>query len=199
MLLKTVLLIDDDKTVHELLTRKLDKLGFEVESAFSGRDGIYQAEILKPAVIILDVMMPGMDGWDVLKIFNDHEELASIPVIIITMVDDKKRGYAMGVAGYLQKPAQRDDLVRLLDKYVSRNLKPDVLVVDDELNMRELLRRNLEDLQCNVRESENGLRAIEEYGQKRPDLIILDLMMPEMDGFEFVEYLQQHHEERLRL
>ena len=136
-----MLLIDDDKTVHELLTRKLDKLGFEVESAFSGRDGIYQAEILKPAVIILDVMMPGMDGWDVLKILNDHEELASIPVIMLTMVDDKKRGYAMGVAGYLRKPAQRDDLVRLLDKYVSRNLKPDVLVVDDELNMRELLRR----------------------------------------------------------
>ena len=193
---ETVLLIDDDKTVHELLTRKLDKLGFEVESAFSGRDGIYQAEILKPAVIILDVMMPGMDGWDVLKILNDHEELASIPVIMLTMVDDKKRGYAMGVAGYLRKPAQRDDLVRLLDKYVSRNLKPDVLVVDDELNMRELLRRNLEDLQCDVRESENGLRAIEEYGQKRPDLIILDLMMPEMDGFEFVEYLREHHEER---
>ena len=140
--------------------------------------------------------MPGMDGWDVLKILNDHEELASIPVIMLTMVDDKKRGYAMGVAGYLRKPAQRDDLVRLLDKYVSRNLKPDVLVVDDELNMRELLRRNLEDLQCNVRESENGLRAIEEYGQKRPDLIILDLMMPEMDGFEFVEYLREHHEER---
>jgi len=192
---ETVLLIDDDKTVHELLTRKLDKLGFEVESAFSGRDGIYQAELLKPAVIILDVMMPGMDGWDVLKILNDHEELASIPVIMLTMVDDKKRGYAMGVAGYLRKPAQRDELVRLLDKYVSRNLKPDVLVVDDELNMRELLRRNLEDLQCNVRESENGLRAIEEYGQKRPDLIILDLMMPEMDGFEFVEYLREHHEE----
>ena len=192
---ETVLLIDDDKTVHELLTRKLDKLGFRVESAFSGRDGIYQAEILKPAVIILDVMMPGMDGWDVLKTLNDHEELAKIPVIMLTMVDDKKLGYAMGVAGYLRKPAQREELVRLLDKYVKRNLKPDILIVDDEPNMLELLRRNLEDLQCNVRVSEDGLRAIEEYGQKRPDLIILDLMMPEMDGFEFVEYLREHHEE----
>lgn len=192
---ETVLLIDDDKTVHELLTRTLDKLGFQVESAFSGRDGIYQAELLKPAVIILDVMMQGMDGWDVLKTLNDNEALAKIPVIMLTMADDKKLGYAMGVSGYLRKPAQRDELARLLDKYVKRNLKPDILIVDDEPNMLELLRRNLEDLQCNVRVSEDGLRAIEEYGQKRPDLIILDLMMPEMDGFEFVEYLREHHEE----
>ena len=190
-----VLVIDDDKTVHDLLQRNLLKMGFNVESAYSGRDGIYQAEKLNPAVIILDVMMPGMDGWDVLKVLNDHEELSRIPVIMLTMVDDKKRGYAMGVAGYLRKPARREDLVTLLDKYVDRNLKPDVLVVEDDPQMRDLLRRNLEDLQCSIRESENGLRAIEEYGQKRPDLIILDLMMPEMDGFEFVEYLREHHEQ----
>ena len=139
--------------------------------------------------------MPGMDGWDVLKVLNDHEALSHIPVIMLTMIDDKKRGYAMGVAGYLRKPARREDLVTLLDKYVDRNLKPDVLVVEDDPHMRELLRRNLEDLQCSIRESENGLRAIEEYGKKRPDLIILDLIMPEMDGFEFVEYLREHHEQ----
>lgn len=190
-----VLIIDDDNTVHDLLRRNLLKIGFNVESAYSGRDGIYQAEKLNPAVIILDVMMPGMDGWDVLKVLNDHEELSRIPVIMLTMVDDKKRGYAMGVAGYLRKPARREELVTLLDKYVDRNLKPDVLVVEDDPQIRELLRRNLEDLQCSIRESENGLRAIEEYGQKRPDLIILDLMMPEMDGFEFVEYLREHHEQ----
>jgi len=191
----SVLLIDDDKTVHELLHRSLSKLGFEVESAYSGRDGIYQAEKLNPAAIILDVMMPGMDGWDVLQILNDHDELSKIPVIMLTMADDKKRGYAMGVAGYLRKPAKREELVMLLDKYVDANPKPDILVVEDDPHMRALLRRELEALQCSVRESENGLRAIEEYGQKRPDLIILDLLMPEMDGFEFVEYLREHHEE----
>ena len=190
-----VLIIDDDKTVHDLLRRNLLKMGFNIESAYSGRDGIYQAEKLNPAVIILDVMMPGMDGWDVLKVLNDHESLSRIPVIMLTMVDDKKRGYAMGVGGYLRKPVRREELVTLLDKYVDRNLKPDVLVVEDEPHMRELLRRNLEDLQCSIRECENGLRAIEEYGKKRPDLIILDLMMPEMDGFEFVEYLREHHKQ----
>ena len=190
-----VLLIDDDKAVHDLLHRSLEKLGFEVKSAYSGRDGIYQAEKLIPGTIILDVMMPGMDGWNVLRILNDHDELSTIPVIMLTMVDDKKRGYAMGVAGYLCKPAKRDELVTLLDKYVDRGRKPDVLIVEDDPRMRAILRRELQALQCSIREAKDGLRAIEQYDLKRPDLILLDLMMPEMDGFEFVEYLRKHHEE----
>lgn len=190
-----VLVIDDDKVVHELLHRNLKKLGFKIESAFSGRDGIFQAERLRPAVIILDVLMSDMDGWDVLNALNGHDELSGIPVIMLTMVDDKTRGFAMGVSGYLQKPAKKEDLVLLLDKYIDRNLKPDVLVVEDNSDMRELLRRELEDLQCVVREAENGLQAITEYNQKQPDLIILDLMMPKMDGFEFVEYLRDNYQE----
>jgi signal transduction histidine kinase/CheY-like chemotaxis protein len=190
-----VLVIDDDKVVHELLHRNLQRLGFKIESAFSGRDGIFQAERLRPAVIILDVLMSDMDGWDVLNVLNGHDELSDIPVIMLTMVDDKKRGYAMGVSGYLQKPAKKEDLVLLLDKYIDRSLKPDVLVVEDNSDMRELLRRELEDLQCVVREAENGIQAISEYNQKQPDLIILDLMMPKMDGFEFVEYLRDNYQE----
>jgi len=190
-----VLVIDDDKVVHELLHRNLQRLGFKIESAFSGRDGIFQAERLRPAVIILDVLMSDMDGWDVLNVLNGHDELSGIPVIMLTMVDDKKRGYAMGVSGYLQKPAKKEDLVLLLDKYIDRSLKPDVLVVEDNSDMRELLRRELEDLQCVVREAENGIQAISEYNQKQPDLIILDLMMPKMDGFEFVEYLRDNYQE----
>jgi hypothetical protein len=190
-----VLVIDDDKVVHELLHRNLQRLGFKIESAFSGRDGIFQAERLRPAVIILDVLMSDMDGWDVLNVLNGQDELSGIPVIMLTMVDDKKRGYAMGVSGYLQKPAKKEDLVLLLDKYIDRSLKPDVLVVEDNSDMRELLRRELEDLQCVVREAENGIQAISEYNQKQPDLIILDLMMPKMDGFEFVEYLRDNYQE----
>ena len=188
-----ILVIDDDNTVHELLQRTLSKLGFQMESAYSGEDGIYRAEKVRPAVIILDVMMPGMDGWDVLAVLGKHAVLHNTPVIMLTMTDDKARGYAMGVAGYLRKPAQRTDLANLLDRYVDRKLLPDILVVDDDPLMRDLLRRDFERLDCTVRESENGMQAIEEYGIKHPDLIVLDLLMPAMDGFQFVDYLREHH------
>ncbi len=188
-----VLVIDDNETVHELLGRCLSKEGFTVESAYNGADGLKKAESLRPAVILLDVMMPELDGWDVLAALNQSNELSGIPVVMLTMVDDRQRGYAMGVKGYLTKPANRESLVALLNRHAGKKENPDVMVVDDHEDDRDLLRKTLENAGCSVREACNGLQAIEEYGKQTPDLIILDLMMPEMDGFQFVEYLRSNH------
>ena len=189
-----ILVIDDDESVHDILGRSLRKAGYQVESALNGKQGIERAVELEPSAIVLDVMMPAMDGWDVLEALNSNDRLQNIPVIMLTMIDERERGYAMGVKGYLRKPVEREELSKLLAKHVGHIEKPRVLVVDDHQNMRELVRRNLEAIGCEVRDAVNGLHAIEEYGKQVPDLIILDLMMPEMDGFEFVDYLRQYHQ-----
>ena len=129
------------------------------------------------------------------QIKNDPE-LENIPVIMLTLTENKNRGYAMGVSGYLQKPVSKSDLANLVDTYFASTPSPDVLVVDDDPDMRDLLRGHLHRLNCSVRESENGLAAIKSYRQSVPDLIILDLMMPEMDGFEFVDYIRENFEEQ---
>lgn len=192
----TIMIIDEDESVHELFQDHLTAMGFHVSSIFDGSQGIRIAKQNRPSMIILDVMMPGMDGWNLLNQIKNDPELENIPVIMLTLTENKNRGYAMGVSGYLQKPVSKSDLANLVDTYFASTPSPDVLVVDDDPDMRDLLRGHLHRLNCSVRESENGLAAIKSYRQSVPDLIILDLMMPEMDGFEFVDYIRENFEEQ---
>jgi CheY-like chemotaxis protein len=142
----------------------------------------------RPDAITLDVMMPGMDGWTVLSKLMADRELADVPVIMLTIVDDKQMGYALGASEYLTKPIDRERLIAVLDKY-RRDLP--VLVVDDDPGVRLLLRRILEAEGYTVIEAENGRAALDRMGERAPGAILLDLMMPQMDGFEFLSALHE--------
>jgi CheY-like chemotaxis protein len=185
----TVLVIDDEAAVRDLMQRFLSKEGFRVVTASSGEDGVRQARELRPDAITLDVMMPGMDGWAVLSALKADHEVAGIPVIMLTIVDDRNLGYALGASDYLTKPIDRERLVTVLEKY-RRDLP--VLVVDDDVTVRQLLRRMLEAEGFAVLEAENGRAALERLRDTVPGAILLDLMMPEMDGFEFVAEFRRH-------
>jgi CheY-like chemotaxis protein len=185
----TVLVIDDQPAVRDLMQRFLTKEGFRVATASSGEEGVRRARELRPDAITLDVMMPGMDGWAVLSTLKADPGVADIPVVMLTIVDDKNLGYALGAAEYLTKPIDRERLVTVLRKY-RRDLP--VLVVDDDAGVRQLLRRMLEPDGYTVVEADNGRVALEELRRLTPSVVLLDLMMPEMDGFEFVAEFRAH-------
>jgi GAF domain-containing protein/CheY-like chemotaxis protein len=179
----TVLVVDDEPAVRDLMSRFLGKEGFRVVAAAGGEEGLRLARELQPDVITLDVLMPGIDGWSVLAALKADAALADIPVIMLTMLDDRNLGYALGAADYLTKPIDRERLVAVLGRY-----RPDlpVLVVDDDADFRSLARRMLERDGYTVVEADNGRVALTRLRDATPGVVLLDLMMPEMDGFDFV-------------
>jgi signal transduction histidine kinase/CheY-like chemotaxis protein len=185
----TVLVIDDEAAIRDLMQRYLTKEGFGVVVAAGGEEGLRLARDLRPDAITLDVMMPGLDGWAVLTALKADPVVADIPVIMLTIVDDKNLGYALGAADYLTKPIERDRLLTVLRAH--RRDHP-VLIVDDDVALRQLLRRMLEPEGYTVVEAENGRVALERLRGVSPSVILLDLMMPEMDGFEFVAEFRRH-------
>jgi CheY-like chemotaxis protein len=150
------------------------------------------AREVRPRAITLDVMMPGMDGWAVLSALKADREVAGIPVIMLTIVDDRNLGYALGASDYLTKPLDRGRLVDALRKWCTAPRTRLALVAEDEPAARDLLRRTLERDGWAVAEAANGREALECVARRAPDLIVLDLMMPEVDGFEFLAELRQH-------
>jgi PAS domain S-box-containing protein len=191
-----VLVIDDDPRVHDLMRRSLAREGFRVEAASNGEEGLRMARQLRPEAITLDVMMPGMDGWAVLSALKKDPQLADIPVVMLTIVDDQNMGYGLGAAEYLTKPVDRDRLAGLLKKYAGEGQTRTALVVDDEPEARDSLRRLLESDGWSVEAAADGLLAIEKLKVRRPAVILLDLMMPVMDGFQFVDELRRNAEWR---
>jgi PAS domain S-box-containing protein len=185
----TVLVIDDDANVHDLLRRALAKRGFRVESAVDGVTGLQRARELQPDVILLDVLMPGLDGWSVLSRLKEDTELGHIPVVMVTMLDDRSLGFALGATDYVTKPVDPQRLVSVL-----RRLCPEpsstVLVVDDDAASREMLVRVVREGGWTAVEAENGLVALERLEEVDPSLILLDLVMPEMDGFALAARLR---------
>jgi len=187
-----VLVIDDDPASRDLLRRFLEKEGFDVITADGGHEGLRIARETKPAFITLDVMMPEVDGWAVLSDLKSDPHLCDVPVIMITMVDDENLGYALGATDYLTKPVDRDRLMSLVDKHrVGTPSQDAVLIVEDDDATRELLRRMLQSSDWTIAEAANGRLALDEVAKLRPSLILLDLMMPEMDGFEFLAEIRK--------
>ncbi|MGH6805153.1 MAG: ATP-binding response regulator, partial [Methyloceanibacter sp.] len=189
----TVLVIDDDPAARELMQRFLaQQQGLHMAGAASGEEGLRLAKELRPAVILLDVLMPGMDGWAVLTALKADPELAPIPVIMATILDEENMGFALGATDFLTKPIDRAYLAQVLQKYRCAHPPCPVLVVEDHADLRALMRRMLEQEGWVVAEAENGRVALERVAEHRPELIVLDLMMPEMDGFAFIEALRQN-------
>lgn len=189
---KRVLIVDDDPSVREILVKYLSREGFVVLEAENGKKGIELAVKESPDVIILDVMMPGTDGWTVLEHLKSNTSLVSIPVIMLTMVDDRTRGYALGALHFLNKPVNWPHLYRVINETLGQKQSSEnaVLVVDDDAESRALLRQSLEKEGWRVEEAFNGKHAIDSIRDNTPSLILLDLMMPEMDGFEFVDEIK---------
>ena len=186
-----VLVIDDDATARELIADHLKAQGFSVVTAAGGVEGLKLAKELQPTAITLDVMMPDLDGWSVLAALRQNPELADIPVIMVSIVDEHRRGIALGAAGYLTKPIDRERLHRLIRRFQAPTRPTRVLMVEDDALQRERMLGWLERPQWIVREAANGREALNILREEKPDVILLDLMMPEMDGFEVVAALQK--------
>lgn len=189
---QTILVIDDDQDAREILRRSLDEAGYNVVCAASGEQGLALASELLPDAITLDVMMPQMDGWSVLRQLKEMPVVAEIPVILLSIVDDRPMGHSLGAADYLTKPIDRRRLLSVLEAHLSDKDSPTILVVEDDVNAREIMGRFLQRQDWTVELASNGREALQYLDGITPDLIVLDLMMPEMDGFEFIQVLRQN-------
>ena len=192
----TVLVIDDDPSARDLTRRILTKEGYDILEAPDGETGLRIASEQHPDLITLDVLMPGLDGWAVLTRLKANPDLATIPVVLLSVVEDRNMGFALGATEYLTKPIDRKRLVTILKDYAPSDGGAPVLVVEDDEPTRTLLRRALQKEGRKVMEAENGRIALNRIADQRPSLILLDLMMPDMDGFEFLDALREDHDRR---
>jgi PAS domain S-box-containing protein len=189
-----ILIIDDDPSVRDLLTRYLTKEGYLTEAVSSGDEGLKRARETIPLAIILDVVMPSKDGWVVLQEIKGDPALEAVPVVMYTMVDDKNFGLAIGASEYLIKPVDKEKILHAIQRLVPQVKRSYVLVVDDDSDARITICRPMEKAGWNVRTADNGKSAIAILEKEIPGIIFLDIMMPVMDGFEFLALLQSRKE-----
>ena len=187
----TVLVVDDNPVARDLLARHLERDGYRVEKVPDAREAVTAARRCRPVVITLDVLMPYMDGWSVLSALKQDPDLASIPVVMVTITDDKNLGFSLGAVEYLRKPVRQEHLLSVVATHARGKAPGSVLVVEDDPDTREVVRRTLEKANWRVVEAENGKIGLAKLEETTPEVILLDLMMPEMDGFEFVSVIQR--------
>jgi signal transduction histidine kinase/CheY-like chemotaxis protein len=185
-----VLVVDDDATSRELIADHLKQAGYDVVTAAGGLEALKKAKEARPIAITLDVMMPDLDGWSVLAALRHDADLADVPVIMATILDERRHGMALGAAGYVTKPIERDRLLKLIGRFRQSVRRARILVVEDDEIQRERIRSWLEPHEWTISEAENGRVALARLSAEQPDLILLDLMMPDMDGFQLVAALQ---------
>lgn len=206
----SVLVIDDDPLIHQFTRSHLGKRGLFIYSAFNGEEGISLAQQITPSAIILDVQMPQMSGWEVLKELKSQPLTSGIPIILLTIseiaVDEPINpfdnsdnchlgGYEIGANDYLFKPIDRDRLIATIDKYRSQHQQQfSILIVEDDSNIRAMLRRMLEKENCLVFDVQDGHEALASIPRYQPQLILLDLVMPNVNGFEFIHLLRLCHD-----
>ncbi len=190
---KTVLIIDDDPTVSELMKRQLLKEGYKVVIAPNGKEGIRLARDLNPDVITLDILMPEMDGWSVLRTLKADPKVSNIPVIMASILDEKNKGFSLGAADFLSKPVQKEYLMKSIRNLIGDRENLKICLIEDDDSLRFTIREILEKQNVKIIEAENGKigMSVLEKEEIKPDLILLDLMMPVMNGFEFLKAIRE--------
>jgi signal transduction histidine kinase/CheY-like chemotaxis protein len=188
----TVLVVDDDATARDLLTRMLEAKGYRVIVARHGLEALALARQHRPQAITLDVMMPQLDGWGVLRQLKDDVELRDIPVIMVTILNERALAIPLGAAELLTKPIDRQRLSALMAQYCGSSKESTVLVIEDDDATRELLARLVDGAGYGVATAVNGRDGLDWLAANAaPDLILLDLMMPNLDGFGFLSELRR--------
>ena len=186
----TILVIDDDQDAQDLMKKFLKKEKYNILQASSGSKGLEMASQHQPDLITLDVMMPEMDGWEVLTALQNNEETRNIPVIMLSMLNEPDIGFSLGATDYLTKPVDWERLSAILDKHKIQTQSQSILIVEDDDITREMLKKSLEANDFKVVMAKDGKEGLEMVENSKPALVLLDLMMPEMDGFEFAENLR---------
>jgi CheY-like chemotaxis protein len=187
----SLVVIDDDPSVLDLMSRFLTKEGFDVHTASNGREGLELAKTKHPVAITTDVMMPGMDGWSVITALKADPDTAHIPIILVTITDSREMGVALGVFDYLAKPVDWNRLRGILDRIDLGAHGRTVLIVEDDEAARDQLQRTMVKQGWTVLLAGDGQAALDAVRETEPSLVLLDLMMPRMDGFEFLDHFRR--------
>lgn len=191
---ETILVVEDDPKTSELLCVFLNKSGYQTITAFDGEDALQKARKFKPFAITLDIMLPKKDGWEVLKELKEDAAVKDIPVLVISLVDNKDIGFGLGATDYLSKPVSRNELLSKLSSYGLlprvNNSHSKILIVDDDPKSVELLNTLLSAEGYEVLQASGGKEGIDKAFLHKPDMILLDLMMPEVNGFDVVDKLK---------
>ena len=188
-----VLVIDDDADSRLLLRQYLEEFGCTVAAARNGAEGLELAREFKPRLIALDLLMPEMDGLQVMQSLKSDPDLSHIPVVIVSIVATERRGSVLGAADFLDKPVPRESILAILRRNFPQGRGP-VLIVEDDADLRTLLAATLEGEGFGVRSAANGAEALKAVAETPPALIILDLRMPVMDGWSFLEHIRHRPE-----
>ena len=182
-----VVLVDDDVAMHDLIKRTISKLNLTLLGATNSEKGMELIREIKPKLILLDVLMPGRDGWSLLKECKTDQDLKSIPVIMISQLNQSNLASSLGANDYLTKPIDRAHFINTVKRVLGNETQDHkVLVIDDDKDVRELLSRLLKDAGYRAIDARDGKEGLERT-KDEPSLIILDLEMPRMDGFEFLD------------
>jgi CheY-like chemotaxis protein len=175
------------------MKRQLIKENYKVVVAPNGKEGIRLARDLKPDVITLDILMPEMDGWSVLRTLKADPEVSDIPVIMASILDEKNKGFSLGAADFLSKPVQKEYLMKSIRNLIGNKDNLKICLIEDDDGLRFTMREILEKQDVKIIEAENGKigMSILQNEEIKPDLILLDLMMPVMNGFEFLKAIRE--------
>ena len=187
----TVVVVEDDRRSFDLLRVYLEEAGARVVSARDGEEGLDTVHRLSPAGVVLDILLPGIDGWEVLAQLKADPATAAIPVVVVSMLDERGHGFALGAAEYLVKPIGKDQLLAALYRVAAIPERPHTVVaIDDDPLAIELVRASLEPEGWTVLGAATGQEGLALIRERQPSAVLLDLLMPGMDGFEVVEALR---------
>ena len=193
---RRILVVEDDPTAFETISGHLTEAAYIPVRARNSTEALRMARTLKPAAITLDIILPGIDGWEILRLLRGDESTAEIPVIIVSVLDNRELALTLGAQEYLTKPIDGDRLIERLTELVPRAARehPRILLIDDDPTLHDLVETKLGPLGYRVEHALSGREGLDLVRDNRPDLVLLDLMMDEMDGFEVAARLNNDNE-----